>query len=171
MGVSGSGKSTIGEELGRRLGWPYEDADAFHPATNIAKLRAGHPLTDDDRRPWLQAVAHEIERACRTRGHIVMACSALKRSHRQILSQGRPNIRFIYLDGTRELIAERLSGRHHPFMPAELLKSQFDALEVPSADENPVIVSIDAPVDRIVSEIIEKLGLGSESAGAGRNRS
>ena len=170
MGVSGSGKSTIGEELGRRLGWPYEDADAFHPATNIAKLRAGHPLTDDDRRPWLQAVAHEIERVCRTRGHIVMACSALKRSYRLILSQGEPNIRFIYLDGTRELIAKRLSGRHHSFMPAELLKSQFDVLEAPGADENPVIASIDAPVHRIVSEIIEKLGLGSDTAGAARNR-
>ena len=86
MGVSGSGKSTIGEELGRRLGWLYEDADALHPATNIAKLRAGHPLTDEDRRPWLQAVAHEIERVCRTGGHIVMACSALKRDYRKILT-------------------------------------------------------------------------------------
>src|SRR5713226_8532507 len=100
MGVSGSGKSTIGERLAQRLGWSYEDGDKFHPLSNVAKMSAGQPLTDEDRWPWLQAIANEIDRVCEAREHAVIACSALKRAYRDILVHGRPDVRIIYLKGT-----------------------------------------------------------------------
>ena len=157
MGVSGAGKTTIGETLAARLGWPYEDADTFHPASNVAKMSAGHPLTDEDRRPWLKAIAAEINRACAASEHIVIGCSALKRSYRDILMQGRTDVRLVYLDGTQTLIADRLSHRKGHFMPPGLLISQFAALEPPTPDERPVTVSIDAEVEVIVDRIISQL--------------
>jgi gluconokinase len=157
MGVSGAGKTTIGETLAARLGWPYEDADTFHPASNVAKMSAGHPLTDEDRRPWLKAIAAEINRACAADEHIVIGCSALKRSYRDILMQGRTDVRLVYLDGTQTLIADRLSHRKGHFMPPGLLISQFAALEPPTPDERPVTVSIDAEVEVIVDRIISQL--------------
>ena len=131
MGVSGSGKSTIADRLARRLGWRYEDGDSFHPASNIAKMHAGHPLTDRDRRPWLQAIADEIERTCKADGHVVIACSALKRAYRNVLVHERSDVRIVYLKGSEKLIAERLATRKHHFMPADLLDSQFTTLEPP----------------------------------------
>jgi gluconokinase len=157
MGVSGAGKTTIGETLAARLGWPYEDADTFHPASNVAKMSAGHPLTDEDRWPWLKAIAAEIGRACAAGEHIVIGCSALKRSYRDVLVQGRTDVRLVYLDGTQSLIADRLSHRKGHFMPPGLLISQFAALEPPTADERPVTVSIDAEVEVIVNRIISQL--------------
>jgi carbohydrate kinase (thermoresistant glucokinase family) len=157
MGVSGAGKTTIGETLAARLGWPYEDADTFHPATNVAKMSAGQPLTDEDRWPWLKAIAAEIDRACATGGHIVIGCSALKRAYRDVLMHGRGDIRLVYLDGTQTLIADRLSHRKGHFMPPGLLISQFAALEPPTPDERPVTVSIDAEVGLIVDRIISQL--------------
>ena len=144
MGVSGSGKSTIGEKLAERLGWSYEDGDKFHPASNVAKMSAGHPLTDEDRWPWLQAIADEIDRVCAAGEHAVIACSALKRAYRDILVHGRSDVRIVYLKGTQELIASRLAQRKGHFMPPGLLESQFKTLEPPGAIENPVTVSIDA---------------------------
>jgi gluconokinase len=172
MGVSGSGKSTIAEKLAERLRWSYEDGDKYHPASNVAKMSAGHPLTDEDRWPWLRAIADEIDRVCAASGHAVIACSALKRAYRDILVHGRDDVRIIYLQGTQELVAERLAKRKGHFMPPGLLASQFKTLEPPERSENPVTVSIDASVDAVVDDIIHQLGLVPiNSAGADRNPS
>ena len=172
MGVSGSGKSTIAENLAQRLGWTYEDGDKFHPASNVAKMSAGHPLTDEDRWPWLQAIADEVDRVCKARDHAVIACSALKRSYRDVLVHGRRDVRIVYLNGTQELIADRLAQRKGHFMPPGLLASQFKTLEPPSADENPVIVSIDASVKEIVDDTVSQMGLTPDiSSPSSRNRS
>jgi gluconokinase len=172
MGVSGSGKSTVADELAQRIGWRYEDGDKFHPAGNVAKMSAGHPLTDDDRWPWLQAIADEIDRACMAGEHVVIACSALKRSYRDVLVHGRNDVRIVYLKGAQELIADRLGRRKGHFMPPGLLISQFATLQPPNADENPVTVSIEASVDEIVDDIVSQLGLSpAVSDPAGRNHS
>ena len=170
MGVSGSGKSTIAENLAVRLGWRYEDGDKFHPASNVAKMSAGHPLTDEDRWPWLQAIADEIDRACKAGEHVVIACSALKHSYRDVLVHGRTDVRIVYLRGTQELIAGRLAQRKGHFMPPELLASQFKTLEPPDTDENPMTVPIDASVEEIVDDIASQLRL-SASRIPRRNRS
>lgn len=171
MGVSGSGKSTVGEAIAARLGWTYEDGDKFHPASNVAKMSASHPLTDEDRWPWLQAIADEIDRVCKAGGQVVMACSALRRAYRDVLLDGRKDVRLVYLNGTEPLIADRLGHRTGHFMPPGLLASQFATLEPPGADEHAVHVSIDAPVERIVDDVLSQLGLGRPEAGASqRNR-
>ena len=159
MGVSGSGKSTIADRLAARLDWRFEDGDGFHPPGNVAKMSAGQPLTDDDRRPWLQAIADEIDRVSRQGERLVVACSALKRSYRDILSHGRKDVRFVFLNGSYELIASRLAARKGHFMPPGLLASQFKTLEPPDTSEHPVTVSIDAPVETIVDDIIHQLKL------------
>ena len=172
MGVSGSGKSTIADRLAERLRWRYEDGDKFHTASNVAKMSAGHPLTDEDRWPWLQAIADEIDRICRAGERAVIACSALKRAYRDILVHGRDDVRIVYLQGTQELIAKRLAARKHHFMPSGLLDSQFKTLEPPDPRENPVTVSIDAPVDTIVEDIVRGLRLNPAGSNANsRNRS
>jgi gluconokinase len=159
MGVSGSGKSTIADRLAARLDWRFEDGDGFHPPGNVAKMSAGQPLTDDDRRPWLQAIADEIDRVSRQGERLVVACSALKRSYRDILSHGRKDVRFVFLNGSYELIASRLAARKGHFMPPGLLASQFKTLEPPDTSEHPVTVSIDAPVETIVDDIVHQLKL------------
>jgi gluconokinase len=161
MGVSGSGKSTIAAGLADRLGWTFEDGDRFHPASNVAKMKAGHPLTDEDRWPWLQAIADEIDRVCKAGGHVVMACSALKRAYRDILVHKRDDVRIVFLDGSQILIADRLAQRKGHFMPPGLLDSQFKTLERPQADEHPVTVPIDAPVETIINNIVVQLEIGS----------
>lgn len=159
MGVSGSGKSTIADHLAVRIGWRYEDGDSFHPASNVSKMHAGQPLTDEDRWPWLRAIAAEIDRTCKASERAVIACSALKRSYRDILVHGRRDVRIVFLDGTRELIASRLIARKNHFMPPELLASQFRTLEPPTADERPIVVTIDRTVDIIVEDIVSQLNL------------
>lgn len=159
MGVSGSGKTTIADRLAARLDWRFEDGDGFHPPGNVAKMSAGQPLTDDDRRPWLQAIADEIDRVSREGERLVVACSALKRSYRDILSHGCKDIRFVFLSGSYELIASRLAARKGHFMPPGLLASQFKTLEPPDTSEHPITVSIDAPVETIVDDIIHQLKL------------
>jgi len=159
MGVSGSGKSTVGDSLAKRLGWAYEDADQFHPASNVAKMSAGHPLTDDDRWPWLKAIAAEIDRVGDAGEHVVIGCSALKRAYRDILMHGRTDIRLIYLEGTQALIADRIGQRQGHFMPPGLLASQFNTLEPPTSDEHALTVSIDAPLGAIVDSILRQLKL------------
>ena len=159
MGVSGSGKSTIADRLAARLGWRYEDGDKFHPPANVAKMSAGHPLTDKDRWPWLQAIADEIDRTCKASQHAVVACSALKHAYRDILVHGRNDVRIVFLNGTQDLIADRLAARKGHFMPPGLLTSQFKTLEPPQPNERPIIVSIDASVEAIVDNIIRQLNL------------
>src|SRR6266404_6385429 len=172
MGVSGSGKITIGEKLAERLGWSYEDGDKFHPASNVAKMSAGQPLTDEDRWPWLRAIADEIDSVCEAGEHAVIACSALKHAYRDILVHGRNDVRIVYLKGTQDLIASRLALRKGHFMPPGLLESQFKTLEPPDASENAVTVSIDVPVETIVDDIVRQLGLIPADSGANtRNRS
>jgi gluconokinase len=172
MGVSGSGKSTIADQLAERIGWRCEDGDKFHPASNIAKMSAGHPLTDEDRWPWLQAIADEIDRLCKAGERAVIACSALKRAYRDILVHGRDDVRIVYLDGTQQLIADRLAKRKGHFMPAGLLESQFKTLEPPAREENPLTVSIDGSVDAIVDDIVRQLGISPANDNAAhRNRS
>jgi gluconokinase len=157
MGVSGSGKSTIGELLSRRLGWQYADADSFHSAANVAKMAAGHPLTDDDRRPWLQAIRAWIAERLAKREHAVVTCSALKRSYRDVLR--RPEVRLVYLRGTLAEIAPRIAARKDHYFKREMLESQFAALEEPTADENVTTVSISKTPDEIVADIIASAGV------------
>ena len=159
MGVSGAGKSTIAEALAARLGWRCEDGDRFHPASNVAKMSAGQPLTDDDRWPWLKAIADEIDRLCGKDQRAVVACSALRRAYRRVLVHGRDDVRIVFLDGTKELIAGRLAVRKGHFMPLDLLDSQFRTLERPAPDEDAVTVSIDATVETIVDNIVRQLKL------------
>lgn len=158
MGVSGSGKSTIAEDLAARLGWRFEEGDALHPEVNVAKMHAGIPLTDADRQPWLEAVAAWIDGQRAKKQPGIITCSALKRSYRQIVIGDRPEVRLVYLRGSRDLIAKRLSGRHDHFMPASLLQSQFDTLEEPGPEEDPLIVDIGPPASRIAETIIRLLG-------------
>src|SRR3979411_613191 len=168
MGVSGSGKSTIADALAKELGWRYEDGDKFHPASNVAKMSAGHPLTDEDRRPWLQAIADEIDRVCKAGENAVVPRSALKRLYREVLVHGRNEVRLVFLNGTRELIASRLARRKDHFMPPGLLASQFSTLEPPDGSENPITVSIDASIETLIDDIVCQLKLTPAERGAPR---
>ena len=164
MGVSGAGKTAVGERLAERLGWQFIEGDRLHPPENVAKMQSGHPLTDADREPWLAAIAEAID-GWRARGVSgIVSCSALKRDYRhRIIGDRRPGVRLVYLEGSRELIGERLNARRGHFMPASLLDSQFAALEPPGPDENPITVAIDAPLDRIVEDIVAALRQASET--------
>lgn len=157
MGVSGSGKSTIGAALAERLGWRFVDGDELHPAENIAKMHSGHPLDDLDRAPWLAAIAAQIEAWAAAGTPGVVTCSALKRRYRDTIMGGRAGVRLVYLAGTQRLIASRIAARTGHFMPVGLLDSQFAALEPPSEDENPILTPIDAPVGAIVDHIVTAL--------------
>jgi gluconokinase len=159
MGVSGSGKSTIGRALAERLHWRFAEGDEFHSAANIAKMRAGVALTDEDRWPWLDAIAEWIRDARAKGERCVVACSALKRAYRERIAAGREDVRFVHLAGDPDAIAVRLARRTGHYMPLSLLKSQFDALEPPAADERAVLVSADEVPDRIVSDVLAALAL------------
>jgi gluconokinase len=157
MGVSGSGKTTIGKRLAAELGWTFVEADEFQPATNVEKMRGGTPLTDDDRGPWLRAVRGRIDDACVRGEHIVLACSALKADYREYLEQGCPDgVRYVYLRGSEELIRRRLDCRKGHFMKPALLASQFETLEPPAGD---VQVDVTPPPETIAADIRLKLGL------------
>ena len=134
-GVSGSGKSTVGALLAGRLGWPFADADEFHPAANVEKMRAGVPLTDEDRWPWLRIIAAWMDERIAAGEQTVVTCSALKRSYRDVLLVGRPQARMVFLAPDREVLAGRLAARHGHFFPEQLLGSQFTELEPPAPDE------------------------------------
>lgn len=157
MGVSGSGKTTIASDVAQRLGWAMLEGDTLHPAANIAKMRQGVPLNDEDRWPWLHAIADAID-AWRAQGRSgVVACSALKRAYRAILIGDRSDVVLVYLRGSRRLIAQRMAARRDHFMPPALLDSQFATLEEPGADEHPIVVPVAASPDRIASEVARKL--------------
>ena len=157
MGVSGAGKTTVGERLAERLGWEFLEGDRLHPPENVAKMQSGHPLTDADRAPWLAAIARAIDAWLARDARGIVTCSALKRAYRGRIIGTRPGVRLVYLDGSRELIARRIAERRGHFMPPRLLDTQFAALEPPGPDENPVVVAIDLPVERIVSQIAAAL--------------
>jgi gluconokinase len=166
MGVSGSGKSTIAAMLAHRLHWIYEDGDWFHPESNIEKMHHGEPLTDADRWPWLRAIAAWIDKTRQAGSHGVVACSALKRAYRDIMIGERRDVRLVFLKGDRDLIARRIAARDDHFMPASLLDSQFAALEEPSPDERPIVVSIAPHPREIVDDIVAKLGLEEPTTAA-----
>lgn len=132
MGVSGVGKTTVGVAVATRLGWEFADADDYHSPANVEKMRSGRPLDDDDRQPWLEALHALAQDRLRQGSSLVLACSALKQKYRATIAGGDPRVRFVYLKGSFELLRERLAARHGHYMPAELLQSQFDALEEPA---------------------------------------
>lgn len=157
MGVSGSGKTTVGKLLAERLGWHYQEGDALHPPENVAKMSGGTPLADADRIPWLQRIAGRIDE-WRSRGESgVITCSALKRAYRDIVIGDRPDVRLVHLKGSRELIGRRMAARKGHFMPAALLDNQFATLQEPCADERPITVEIDGTPAEIVEEIVRRL--------------
>ena len=153
MGVVGSGKTTVGRLLAERLGWRFADADDFHPASNVEKIRHGIPLDDQDRVPWLSALRAAIEQWNADGRNAVLACSALKERYRNELRAGA--VRFVYLKGSRELILNRLRSRHGHFASESILASQFADLEEP---QDAITVTIDDSPDVVVAEITDKLG-------------
>jgi gluconokinase len=152
MGVSGSGKSTVGAALAQRLRVPFADADDFHPPANIAKMTAGEPLNDDDRYPWLEAIGTWLGEHCDGGG--VMSCSALKRKYRDQLRKHCPGVEFLHLSGTPEVIGRRQASRPGHFMPASLLQSQFATLEPLEADEHGKAIDVDQNIDSIVNNYV-----------------
>jgi carbohydrate kinase (thermoresistant glucokinase family) len=159
MGVSGCGKSTIAAQLAGMLGWPVEEGDKLHPSANIDKMRRGVPLNDEDRQPWLQAVAATIDGWRRIGSAGIITCSALKRIYRDQLTRGRPDVWFIFLQGDKDLIRARLAGRSGHFMPPDLLDSQFADLEEPASDERAITVDIARDPVSIATSIIDDLYL------------
>jgi gluconokinase len=158
MGVSSSGKSSSGQAIARRMHAPFLDGDDYHPAANKEKMRAGIPLTDDDRWPWLTTFARALHEAAGNKGVAVGACSALKRAYREhLVREASEPILFVFLDGTKEVIAARIAQRSHEYMPASLLDSQFATLEVPADDENvlkvPVTLSVEEIAERVVKAV------------------
>ena len=158
MGVAGSGKSTIAAELARRLGWRFAEGDAFHPAANVEKMRQGIALDDTDRWPWLDAIAAWVHETRRGGGRCVVACSALKRAYRERIAAGRDDVRFVYLQGTYDLVSRRMASREGHYMPLALLRSQYDTLEEPGTEENPIVLSVERTPEELVTRIVEALG-------------
>jgi gluconokinase len=158
MGVSGCGKSTVGAELAQKLGWPFRDADSFHPPANIEKMSQSIALTDEDRWPWLDAIAAWIDERLAGRQPAIVSCSGLKRAYRTRIGAKRPGVRLVYLLGSQDMIAARLAMRTDHFMPANLLASQFATLEEPGPDEKPLVIGIAMPPSYIATSIVTGLG-------------
>ena len=155
MGVAGSGKTSIGENVAEKINATYIDGDDYHPQANIEKMANGEPLTDDDRWPWLEVVANEL---ARTEGIVLAGCSALKKAYRDFITAnaGEP-VQFLYLDGSKQLIGERMAARTGHFMPTSLLDSQFATLEIPGETENAVAIDISGTQDDVVQLIVEAI--------------
>jgi gluconokinase len=158
MGVSGSGKSTIGALLAERLGWPFADADGFHPPENVAKMAAGTPLTDADRWPWLDAIAAHIGTARQAGRPVVVACSALRRAYRDRLRAGHGDLIFLHLSGAPEVIEARQAARQGHFMPPSLMASQFATLEDTGDEPDALAVSVAAKPEAVVDTAMAALG-------------
>jgi gluconokinase len=159
MGVSGCGKTTVAAILAGRLGWRFEEGDALHPQSNIEKMEAGQPLTDDDRAPWLERVAEWVDERLDTHENGLITCSALKRSYRDVINRRGSGVVFVYLAGSKETIAARLAARHGHFMPSSLLDSQFADLEEPTPDEPEIRLDVGPAPGVIAQEILVELGL------------
>jgi gluconokinase len=162
MGVSGCGKTTVAALLAGLKHWPFEEGDNLHPQSNVDKMHAGHPLTDDDRWPWLEKVAEWIEGRLDAGKSGIITCSALKRSYRDILNRRGSGVVFVYLAGDKETIAARLAVRHGHFMPSSLLQSQFDALEEPRSDEPFIRVDISPSPHDIVQAVVDEMRLNAQ---------
>ncbi len=157
MGVSGVGKTTIGTRLAERLGWGYAEGDRYHPPENVEKMRGGTPLDDSDRAPWLAAIAADIDRWRAAGTGMVVACSALKRTYRDILIGDRPDVRLVRLEGDERVIRARMEQRTDHYMPPSLLTSQLAALEPPADDEKAIAVDVTRPPDDCVDRILATL--------------
>lgn len=164
MGVSGSGKTTIAAQLAERLRSQLAEADTFHSGANVEKMRSGVALTDEDRWPWLGAIAEWIDAARASGRPSVVACSALKRCYRDIIVGNREDVRLVYLKGDYDRIVERMAARVHHYMPVSLLRSQFDTLEEPGADEDAIVVDIASSPEEIVAAIVSALKLDEVAA-------
>ena len=158
FGVSGAGKTTVGKLLARKLGWRFIEADDFHPAANIEKMRSGQPLTNEDRWPWLDRLRKQIEQLLSAGENAVLACSALKRAYRDRLRVS-DEVKFVFLRGDYALVEKQLRSRHGHFMNTALLQSQFDDLEQPRADENVLTIELGRTPEEIVERIEAKLNL------------
>jgi gluconokinase len=159
MGVAGSGKTTIASRLAERLHWRFAEGDSFHPPANVARMRDGIPLTDEDRWPWLDAIAAWIDAARASGERSVVTCSALKRAYRERVAGGHNDVRFVFLKGDYGVVAQRMAGRTGHYMPVALLKSQFDTLEEPQPGESPLVISILPAPEEIVEEIVATMKL------------
>src|SRR5712691_12742573 len=157
MGVSGSGKSTVAQELQRVLGWPFQEGDDLHPPANVEKMRSGQPLNDQDRLPWLQAVAHWIDGQLAAHEPGIITCSNLKRAYRRITIGSRHGVTLVYLKGDEPLIQQRVLNRVHRYMPPSLLGSQFETLEEPGEDEYPVTVIVHGSIADTVLDLLRQL--------------
>jgi gluconokinase len=163
MGVSGSGKTTLGRGLAARLHWPFQEGDDLHPAVNVAKMSRGEPLTDDDRWPWLGALAAWMDQRIASGESGVLTCSALHRSYRDFLRDGRPEVRFCHVTVDPTVLAARLESRSGHYMPPSLLPSQLAALEPLQPDEPGITVAGDGPADAVLDEALRRLGLADDS--------
>lgn len=157
MGVSGCGKSTVGEGLAQRLGWRFVEGDGLHPPENVAKMAAGQALDDADRAGWLATLADLLAQAQAAGQGLVISCSALKRSYRERLRSGDPQVLFVHLSGSRELIAQRIAARTHRYMPASLLESQFATLQPPTPDEPALSLDVRLPPSALIEAVAQHL--------------
>jgi len=164
MGVSGSGKSTVALEVQRLLGWQFQEGDDLHPPANVEKMRSGHPLDDDDRRPWLQAIAAWIDARLRAGEPGIITCSNLRRAYRKITIGDRAGVTLVYLQGNRQVIGDRIRKRTHTYMPATLLDSQLDTPAEPGADEHPVVVPAGGSLESTVIELLRRLAQHQSAA-------
>ena len=165
-GVAGSGKSTVGTILAARLGWTYEDSDLLHSTAEIAKMMSGAPLTDADRWPWLKTVATWMDQKIAAGASAVIACSALKRTYRDYLRQGRPSVKIVMLDVNQATLMARLAERHGHFFPMKLLQSQLATLEMPDPAEEVLVVPAAGTPAQMAAKIIEGLGLDAQPPGS-----
>jgi gluconokinase len=156
MGVSGSGKTVIGTAFARALGVEFVEGDDYHPAENVTLMAAGTPLTDENRAGWLEALAARLRAASDGGSGLVMSCSALKRKYRDVLRRGAPTVRFVFLKGTQELIASRMTTRRGHFMPPTLLASQFATLEEPAPDERAWVCDVTESPEHIVASLVKR---------------
>lgn len=164
MGVSGCGKTTVGEGVAEVLGWRFAEGDAYHPRANIDKMASGTPLTDDDRRPWLRRLATWIGEQEAAGRSSVLSCSALKRSYRDVLRSGAPRVRFVHLHGDRSILEERLSTRAGHFFPAKLLDTQLETLELLGPDEDGLVVGLDLTPEEQVARAVAWLRGGRDTS-------